>query len=102
MYYILSINALYIIYDIIHYARHAIPGGRWGGPWEALGLPRGSLGVPGGSRGALERSPGGPRGSLKSPQEAPGGPGGALGTDVADENVNISLILTLFSKRGVL
>ena len=86
---------LYIMHDMPSLGGAGeVPGRRWG-------FPRGSLGVPGGSRGALGRSPGGPRGSLKSPQEAPGGPGGALGTDLANENVNISLVLTVFSKGGV-
>ena len=81
-----------------------VPGRRWGfpgGPWASLG----------GLGGALGGSPGGPRESLKGPQEAPGGPGGGLGcfwssgvvlgTDLGGGNVNISLVLTVFSKRCV-
>ena len=90
----------------MHYNLSAgeVPGGRWGfpgGPWASLG----------GLGGALGRSPGGPRESPKGPQEAPGGPGGALGcfwfsqvvpgNDLAAGNVNISLVLIVFSMRGV-
>ena len=46
-----------------------VPGGRWGGPWGALGVPRGVPGRPWGVSG-------GPWGG---PREAPGGPWGAPG-----------------------
>ena len=46
-----------------------VPGGRWGGPWGALGVPRGVPGRPWGVSG-------GPWGG---PREAPGGPWGPPG-----------------------
>ena len=76
--------------------------GALGEPWEVLG---GSWGGPGKVLGgAPGRAWGGPGEILGIQRRARGGLGRSevvLGTDLADGNVKISLVLTVFSKRGV-